>query len=92
MDHLRGTACRDNLFFYEPRFYGDMELLVARLEEFGETVLTKKSRKRFLSTAGPVLLVLTFVEDGMLLWALAQLAMCVCAHQHKDHCRGSGLL
>jgi len=28
-------------------------------------MLTKKARKRFLSTAGPVLLVLTFVEDGL---------------------------
>ena len=37
----------------------------AVIEEKGETMLTKKARKRFLSSAGPTLLVLTFVEDGM---------------------------
>ena len=33
-----------------------------RLENSG---LTKRARKRFLSTAGPTLLVLTFIEDGL---------------------------
>jgi len=39
--------------------------LTQKLEEHGETLFTKKTRKRFLSTAGPSLLVLTFVEDGL---------------------------
>ena len=38
--------------------------LAAQVEEAGENVLTRRARKRTLSTAGPVLLVLTFVEDG----------------------------
>jgi len=37
----------------------------AQLESALETSLTKKSRKKALSTAGPLLLVVTFIEDGM---------------------------
>ena len=39
--------------------------LSAQLEERAETTLSKKARKRFLSSAGPGFLVLTFVEDGL---------------------------
>ena len=38
--------------------------VAAQLEEVGETVLTKKKRRALLASAGPALLVLTFVEDG----------------------------
>ena len=34
------------------------------LQGFLERTMTKKNRKDFLSTAGPFLLVITFLEDG----------------------------
>jgi len=37
----------------------------APLEEWAESRLTKKGRKRFLSAAGPTFLVMTFIEDGL---------------------------
>ena len=39
--------------------------IAGQLEEKGEIYMTKKARKRFLSTAGPILLVVTFLEDGL---------------------------
>ena len=38
---------------------------IAQLEERFESYLTKKARKRFLSSVGPFLLTLTFIEDGL---------------------------
>lgn len=39
--------------------------VISKLEERFELHLTKRARKRFLSMAGPSLLVMTFIEDGM---------------------------
>ena len=36
-----------------------------RIEGFLETALTRRRRQSFLSSAGPFLLVVTFIEDGM---------------------------
>ena len=38
--------------------------MMAPLEEKAEALLTKKARMQLLSSIGPMLLVLTFVEDG----------------------------
>ena len=38
--------------------------VIAAIEEQAEGKFTKKSRKRFLASAGPWFLVLTFIEDG----------------------------
>ena len=37
---------------------------LATLQGFLERTMTKKNRKDFLSTVGPFLLVVTFLEDG----------------------------
>ena len=38
--------------------------LLSNLQGFLERTMTKKNRKDFLSTVGPFLLVVTFLEDG----------------------------
>ena len=38
--------------------------LLTNLQGFLERTMTKKNRKDFLSTVGPFLLVVTFLEDG----------------------------
>ena len=43
---------------------GGWREIVRQAEEYAEARLTKKARQRFLSTTGPSLLVLTFIEDG----------------------------
>ena len=42
-----------------------MTMLTQHLEEHGDKYLSKRSRKKFLSSAGPGFLVLTFIEDGL---------------------------
>ena len=37
----------------------------AIMESYLESYLSKSSRKKALSTAGPLLLVVTFIEDGL---------------------------